>query len=180
MKNIVLIFLFALSIFSFQHLNAQTFPNRDTSPMDLAIARPAPNAAPLARVIYSRPEKNGRDIFGGLVPYGEVWRTGANEATELTIYTPLMLGNSLLKPGTYTLYSIPDNDQWTVIINSETNVWGAFNYQKEKDVARILVPCQQAVAPIETLSMIFKTDNKGTILLIGWDDHYIEIPFKKV
>ena len=180
MKRTFFIFFIALSAFTFQNLNAQSFPNRDASPMDLAMARSDKNSPPLARVIYSRPQKKGRDIFGGLVPYGEVWRTGANEATELTTYVPLMFGNTLLKPGTYTLYTIPDKDNWTIIINSDTNVWGAFSYKKEKDIARITVPCEQAAAPIESLSMIFKTDSKKTVLMIGWDDHYVEIPFKRV
>lgn len=180
MKKLFYIFFIALITFTSQDLKAQSFPNRDVSPMDLAIARTDNKSAPLARVIYSRPQKRGRDIFGGLVPYGEVWRTGANEATELTTYVPLMFGETLIKPGTYTLYTIPDEDNWTIIINGDTNVWGAFNYKKEKDIARIKVPCEQAVAPIESLSMIFKTDSKKTILLIGWDDHYVEIPFKRV
>ncbi|MDC7999484.1 DUF2911 domain-containing protein [Aequorivita todarodis] len=180
MKKAFLIFFVAATSLSFQYLQAQNFPEMDASPMDLAMARPDKKSPPLARVIYSRPQKKGRDIFGGLVPYGEVWRTGANEATELDIYVPLKFGSTVLKPGNYTLYTIPDEQNWTIIINSDTNVWGAFSYKKEKDVARITVPCEQAVAPIESLSMIFKTDSKGTILMIGWDDHYVEIPFKKV
>ena len=179
MRNFLLLLFITFSTFGFQTLQAQNFPEMDSSPMDLVMARPDKKSAPFARVIYSRPQKKGRDIFGGIVPYGEVWRTGANEATELTIYTALKFGNTVLKPGTYTLYTIPDEENWTIIINSDTNVWGAFSYKKEKDVARITVPCEQAAAPIETLSMIFKTDNNGTILMIGWDDHYIEIPFKK-
>lgn len=180
MKKLLLIIFIAFSPFAFQDLQAQNFPEMDSSPMDLAMARPDKKSPPFARVIYSRPQKKGRDIFGGIVPYGEVWRTGANEATELDIYTPLKFGNTVLKPGTYTLYTIPDEENWTIIINSDTNVWGAFSYKKEKDVARITVPCEQAAAPIESLSMIFKTDANGTILMIGWDDHYVEIPFKKV
>lgn len=177
MKKLILIFL----IFSFvPRLSAQEFPKPDASPMDLAIARPSKNASPIARVIYSRPQKRGRDIFGGLVPYNEVWRTGANEATELTIFTPLLFGKTVIKPGTYTLYSIPNEEKWTIIINSATDVWGAFSYKKDKDVARLIVPCMQAVAPIETLSMIFRPETDGTTLLIGWDDHYVEIPFKNV
>lgn len=178
MKKVFFIIFIALATIASDNLYAQSFPNRDASPMDLAMAKPDKNSPPFARVIYSRPQKRGRDIFGGLVPYGEVWRTGANEATELTTYVPLMFGNNLIKPGIYTLYTIPDEDNWTIIINSETNVWGAFSYKKEKDIARITVPCEQAMAPIESLSMIFKTDSKGTILLLGWDDHYVEIPFR--
>ncbi|WP_310992670.1 DUF2911 domain-containing protein [Aequorivita marina] len=177
MKNSILVFFIAVTAFTFQDVYGQGFPDRDVSPMDLAIARPD-NAAPLARVIYSRPQKRGRDIFGELVPYNKVWRTGANEATELTTYVPLMFGKTLLKPGTYTLYTIPREDEWTIIINSEINAWGAFSYKKEKDVARIKVPCEQAAAPIESLSMIFKTDENKTTLMIGWDDHYVEIPFR--
>ncbi len=181
MKNFILIIFFTTSsIFGLQTMEAQNFPEMDSSPMDLVMARPDKKSQPYARVIYSRPQKKGRDIFGDVVPYGKVWRTGANEATELDIYTDLKFGNTILKPGTYTLYTIPDQDNWTIIINSDTNVWGAFSYKKDKDVARITVPCEQAVAPIESLSMIFKTDSKGTILMIGWDDHYVEIPFKKV
>jgi len=180
MKKLLLIFFIAFLPFTFQTLQAQSFPNMDASPMDLAMARPDKTSPPLARVIYSRPQKKGRDIFGDVVPYGEVWRTGANEATELDIYTSLKFGNTILKPGSYTLYTIPDQQNWTIIINSDTNVWGAYSYKKEKDVARITVECKEAAAPIESLSMIFKTDSKGTILMIGWDDHYVEIPFKKV
>lgn len=180
MKQLFPLIFIALSLISYQGIRAQSFPQMDASPMDLAMARADKNSVPLARVIYSRPQKKGRDIFGELVPFGKVWRTGANEATELTIYTPLKFGNTILNPGTYTLYTIPEEDSWTIIINSDTNVWGAFSYKKEKDVARMEVPCMQAAAPIESLSMIFKTDSKGTTLLIGWDNEYVEIPFKKL
>ncbi|MCG2418534.1 DUF2911 domain-containing protein [Aequorivita sp. F47161] len=179
MKKIFLITCFLVTTFAFQSVNAQSFPQMDASPMDLAMARPDKNSPPMARVIYSRPQKKGRDIFGDLVPYGEVWRTGANEATELTIYIPLKFGKTILNPGTYTLYTIPGEDEWTIIVNSDTNVWGAYSYKKDKDVARITVECKDSVAPIESLSMIFKPEKDGTTLLIGWDDHYVEIPFKK-
>lgn len=177
MKKIVLI----ITILTFiPTLHAQEFPTMDSSPMDLALARADKKSPPTARVIYSRPQKKGRDIFGDLVPYNEVWRTGANEATELSVYVPIMFGKTIIKPGIYTLYTIPNEDKWTIIINSDTNVWGAFSYKKEKDVARITVPCMQAAAPIETLSMIFRPEKNGTTLMIGWDDHYVEIPFKYV
>jgi hypothetical protein len=161
-------------------VQAQSFPKMDASPMDLALARTDRNATPTARVIYSRPSKKGRTIFGDLVPYGEVWRTGANEATELTLYTALKLGNTKLEPGTYTLYTIPGETDWTVIINSDTNVWGAYSYKKEKDIARIIVSAKEAAATTETLSMVFRPDSSGPTLMIGWDNVYIEIPFKNI
>lgn len=180
MKKLLPILLFtATFLLGGNTSEAQNFPQMDASPMDLAMARPDKNTPPLARVIYSRPQKKGRDIFGDLVPYDQVWRTGANEATELTIYTPLMIGSTKLKPGTYTLYTIPGEENWTIIINSDTNVWGAFSYKKEKDVARITVPARDAAAPTESLSMIFRPEPNGTTLLIGWDTVYVEVPFKK-
>ncbi len=178
MKKISVICLILLLALGTQSLFAQSFPKMDVSPMDLTLARQDKDGPPIARVIYSRPQKKGRDIFGGLVPYGEVWRTGANEATELEVYRPLLFGETVLKPGTYTLYTIPGQDYWTVIINRDTNVWGAFSYKKDKDIARLKVKRRAAAAPIESLSMIFRPESDGTTLLIGWDDEYVEIPFK--
>lgn len=150
----------------------------DISPMNIALAHPDTDQPPVARVIYSRPQKKGRTIFGGLVPYDKIWRTGANEATELTLYKSLYLGDLCLDEGTYTLYTIPRKDSWTIIINRDTNVWGAFSYKNERDVGRIEVPTQEAVAPAEALSMIFRPEENGVTLLIGWDNVYVEIPFQ--
>ncbi|MCW8981123.1 MAG: DUF2911 domain-containing protein [Altibacter sp.] len=174
------LFLTFTTISFSQSMEAQAFPKMDASPLDLAIARADRNAPPMARVIYSRPSKKGRVIFGELVPFDKVWRTGANEATELTLYKPMMLGNNTLQPGSYTLYTIPGKEVWTVIINSDTNAWGAYSYKKEKDVARINVPARETVAPTESLSMVFRPDTDGTTLMIGWDSTYIEIPFKSL
>jgi hypothetical protein len=179
-KNITSVFFLICLCFTITNLQAQSFPKMDASPMDLVLARPERNAQPTARVIYSRPSKNGRSIFGELVPFDEVWRTGANEATELTLYVPMMLGNTRLDAGNYTLYTIPGKENWTVIINGDTNVWGAYSYKKEKDVARIVVPVKKAAATTESLSMVFRPDASGPTLMIGWDDVYIEIPFKNL
>ena len=180
MKSLFTILLFtAITAFSTNTVQSQTFPKMDTSPMDLAMARADRNTPPIARVIYSRPQKKGREIFGELVPYGKVWRTGANEATELTIYEPLKVNSTVLQPGTYTIYTIPEEDMWTVIINKNTNVWGTI-YNKENDVVRMDTPVRKAAAPAESLSMVFRPETEGTTLMIGWDKTYVEIPFNKV
>src|SRR5690554_37062 len=178
MKNCTLIFAFIIALALPETSLGQNFPPMAVSPMDLEIARLDSDGPPVARVIYSRPQKKGREIFGGLVPYNKVWRTGANEATELTLYKPMTIGNNRLDAGTYTLYTIPKKDSWTIIINEDTNVWGAFSYKKAKDVARIEVSVQETAAPVEALSMIFKNEKNGVTLLIGWDQVYVEIPFK--
>jgi hypothetical protein len=178
MKNCTLIFAFIIALALPETSLGQNFPPMAVSPMDLEIARLDSDGPPVARVIYSRPQKKGREIFGGLVPYNKVWRTGANEATELTLYKPMIFGNNRLEAGTYTLYTIPQKDTWTIIINEDTNVWGAFSYKKVKDVARIQVPVQETAAPVEALSMIFKNEDYGVTLLIGWDQVFVEIPFR--
>ncbi|NLN26448.1 MAG: DUF2911 domain-containing protein [Bacteroidetes bacterium] len=158
--------------------NAQSFPPMDVSPMDVAVARRTKDGPPVARVIYSRPQKKDRVIFGNLVPYGQVWRTGANEATELDLYEAVYFGDICIDAGTYTLYTIPEKAYWTIIINSETDTWGAFSYKKEKDLVRMKVPAHRAAAPIEIFSMIFENTENGVNLLIGWDTVFVEIPFR--
>src|SRR5690606_27838717 len=98
---------------------------------DAIIPRPSPLAIVTARykdsylkITYSQPHKKGREIFGELVPYGKVWRTGANEATEITISKAIQVNGTLLKAGTYTLFTIPNKAQWTIIINQGVGLWG--------------------------------------------------------
>lgn len=178
MKISRLIILFSIALLYIYESKAQEFPRLDTSPMDISIAR-NDDMSPLIRVIYSRPQKRNRVIFGELVPFGKVWRTGANEATELEIYKPLMFGNTVVTPGTYTLYTIPNEKEWIVIISCDTNAWGAFNYDENMDLARIKVNSKSAAATIESLSMAFKPTSNGVSLMIGWDDRFIEVPFLK-
>ncbi len=176
LKNTIALLLL---LFVMPLIHGQEFPILDTSPLDITIARNT-DMSPIVRVIYSRPQKRNRTIFGDLVPFGEVWRTGANEATELEVYEPLLLENHLLTPGTYTLYTIPGKTEWTVIINCETNAWGAFSYDETMDLIRIQVESSRAAAVIESLSMAFKPNSDGVSLMIGWDDRFIEVPFRKV
>ena len=90
-------------------------------------------------VNYSSPAVKGRMIWGGLVPYGKVWRTGANEATVFETSKDIVLSGQTLPAGKYALFTIPAENEWTVIFNSEWNQWGAFKYNKEKDVLRLNV-----------------------------------------
>lgn len=181
MKNSskLIVFLSLIFFISSKEAEAQEFPKLDTSPMDMVVARDA-DKSPLLRVIYSRPQKRDRVVFGNLVPYNKVWRTGANEATELEIYKTFQVGNETLDPGTYTLYTMPGEDMWTVIINKETNTWGAYSYKEELDAVRVQVQSKNAAATIESLSMAFKPTDDGISLMIGWDDRFVEVPFKRV
>jgi len=176
MKNTIYVLL--LAFLTIPNLTAQDFSDIDKSPMDVTIIRNQ-NHSPMARVIYSRPSKNDRDIFGNLVPYGKVWRTGANEATEITIYNDMSISGQKIPAGTYTLYTIPNKTEWTIILNKNINIWGTTsNYDSEKDLIRIKAPARTAAATIEDFSMAFQPIDNGANLLMGWDDTYVEIPFK--
>jgi hypothetical protein len=130
----------------------------------------------LAKVSYGQPSKRDREIFGKLVPYGEVWRTGANEATEITFKQDVQFGGKPVKAGTYALFTIPGEKEWTVILNSVTGQFGSFDYQKNKakDVASVKVPVQKAKAPMEK----FTIQVEDAALRLTWDTTSVSVPLK--
>lgn len=177
MKTVIkaLVFTFAL-VFS-QIGNAQKFAELDPSPMDAATFPSNYKIADKAiKVIYSRPQLKGRDV-AKLAPNYEVWRTGANEATEITFYKPVRFGEVKVKPGTYTLFTIPNDQEWTVILSSDINVWGAYTYKQENDVARIKVPVTQGKDILEAFSITFEESKAGADMYMGWGTLRIKVPF---
>jgi hypothetical protein len=131
------------------------------------------------RITYSQPHKNNREIFGSLVPYGQVWRTGANDATELTTTKDILIGNKQLKAGTYSLFSIPEKDKWTIIINSDLGLWGSYNYNEKLDILRFEVPVQKIEDVVyEPFTMKFEQKNELADLIILWDNVRVTIPMK--
>ena len=191
MKKIFLIAVMSLGTLGTSALYAQNssettqdndgpnFSKLDVSPLDAILFRDE-NKKPMARVLYSRPQTRDREIFGTLVPYGEIWRTGANEANELTLYQDMMVGGKRIKKGTYSLFTIPEENKWTIVLNNSTNLWGAYDYHVEQDAARIEVPVRKSKTPIEALSMAFEPIEDGAQLSIGWDDRYVQVPFKEI
>ena len=132
---------------------------------------------PVARAIFSRPQKNKRVIFGELIEYGVIWRLGANEATELEFFKDVKMGGKKIPKGRYTIYAIPQATEWTIIINKDTDVWGAFKYDPKKDVARINVPVTKTTETVEVFTMGFAKNGNGVTLNIAWDDTGVSIPF---
>jgi hypothetical protein len=130
----------------------------------------------IARVIYSRPQKNGRVVFGELVEYGQVWRMGANEATEVEFYKDVKIGGKKIKKGRYTAYALVNPDKWTIILNSETDTWGAFKYDPKKDVVRVDVPVQKNTEQVEALAIQFEKENTGFSMVVAWDDLLVKLP----
>jgi hypothetical protein len=131
----------------------------------------------LARVIYSRPSKAGRSIIGDLVEYGQVWRMGANEATEIELFRDVTVLSHKLKKGRYTLYAIPGQEYWTIIFNRETDTWGAFRYDMKKDALRVDLKPERMKEEQEVLSMIFEKNGQQVELNLFWDNIKLSIPF---
>lgn len=133
----------------------------------------------LVEVTYSRPTKKGRAIFGSLVPYGKVWRTGANEATTFTVNKDIVFGDKPVKAGTYTLWTIPGPEEWTVILNSKMYGWGV-NFDGESprdamaDVARFNAVVERPASPLEqfTISM---DQGDAPRLVLAWDDVQVAV-----
>ncbi|MDQ8203003.1 DUF2911 domain-containing protein [Pelagicoccus sp. SDUM812003] len=128
-------------------------------------------------VDYSRPNMKGREIFGALVPYGEVWRTGANACTKLSTDTEIQIGGSTLPAGRYGLFSIPNKDQWTIIINANADQFGAFTYDDALDVLRFTAPSKSMQESFETFEIAFAqvADNAARIEL-RWDETVVAFP----
>lgn len=179
MKRMFFLLVFVLAG---QLLMSQPKPtDLDKSPMDISYnpanypilkMRGQANGEPLARLIFSRPQKKGREIFGQEVKYNEVWRLGANEATELELFKNAAIGEKSVPKGRYTLYCIPAETKWTIIVSKDNYSWGSFTYKSDKDVARIDVPVQKNSEITEALSMYFEKDN----LIILWDYIKVEVP----
>jgi hypothetical protein len=182
MKKRTLLTSIVLTILVFLSANlyAQDFPDLDKSPMDAATFPGNYKVSDkLIKVIYSRPQLKGRTL-SKLAPNDEVWRTGANEAAEISLYADMMFGSTKVKAGTYSLFTIPGEKEWIVILSSDLNVWGAYTYNKENDVARLNVPVQKAKKPIEAFSIVFDESKSGATMYLGWADVVIAIPFTKL
>ena len=131
------------------------------------------------KVVYSRPQKKDRTVFGTLVPYGKVWRTGANEATEIRFFEDVMVEGKPLKAGTYALFTIPEKDEWTIIFSSDLDYWGAYSYNEAHDVLRVKAPVRTLDKPVEAFAIQFsdKGDNEATMQL-AWDNTVAEVDVK--
>jgi hypothetical protein len=177
-----LIFL-AVQLFFITNIFAQSssIPAVDKSPMDMSTYPPnypllkAQDKASeplIARVIYSRPTKNNRVIFGDLVEYNKVWRFGANENTEVEFYRDVKIKNTKIKKGRYSIFAVPTATKWTIILNKDLNTWGSFRYEASKDVARFDVPTQNSNELAEAFYIYFDkaTGSNGFTCNVGWDD----------
>ena len=172
-KVILLVAVFALTIGFSNQAIAQNFKGLDKSPMDIASFPSNYRVSEkVIKIIYSRPQLKGRSLEK-LAPLGKKWRTGANEATEVTFYKDVVFGGTAVKAGTYTMYAIPGKTTWTVVLSSQLNVWGVYFHKDENDVAKVTIPVKQTEENLDVFSIAIDED---MTINLGWGTTLISIP----
>lgn len=156
----------------------------DVSPMDMSYF-PADypklkmmdsiSIPPVMRIIYSRPHLQGRELFENILKYGEPWRLGANEATEIQFYRDVTIQNKKISAGRYIIYCIPEKDKWTVVLNSNIDTWG-LKIDQKKDLFRFQIPVTDNNPILEYLSISFEKTKTGADLVMAWDDVIARLP----
>ncbi|MBA2330561.1 MAG: DUF2911 domain-containing protein [Flavisolibacter sp.] len=163
---------------------ANPYVSQDISPVDISyypVDYPVQKMTdpsiplPVARIIYSRPQRQGRSIFGSLLKFGEPWRLGANEATEIELFQTVRSGKQTLNKGRYILYCIPQADKWTIHFNTNIYSWGLTQH-KEQDVYTIEVPVQKIVNPLEYFTIVFQKTDAGADVIFAWDEVEARLP----
>lgn len=130
-------------------------------------------------VDYGRPSVRGRKIFGELVPFGKVWRLGANQATSISFLQPVKFGGKPVKKGDYAIFAIPEAHQWTIMLNYDANAWGAYSYDPNENAIEFTVPVTQTKDLQESLEFSFETlSNEKLNLVIRWEYTKVEIPIE--
>ena len=164
--------------------SANPYTSKDVSAMDISYfpddypvlkMTRGINNPPVARVIYSRPHRQGRKIFGSLLKYGEPWRLGANEATEIEFFRTVTVQGKRVGPGRFIMYAVPQEKDWEIVLNSNVYSWG-LKQDSTKDVHRFRIPVQRTAQTIEDFTIVFQRTGTGADLVIAWDDVAAKLP----
>lgn len=190
MKLRNLFLLFCIALISVMDANAQElkFPKLDASPMDAAhyprraafqnyLGENDPDKTQKIKVLYCRPNKKGRDVFGGLEPYGKDWRLGANEATEVTFFSPVEIGGEYIAAGTYTMFAQIYPSNWIIKISTERFIAGTTNRDITKDVVAVSIPTSTVPKVREEFTIGFqKVDEGNCNMVFEWDRTRASLP----
>ncbi len=160
------------------NVEAQKFGGLDKSPLDLA-SFPSRGADKAIKVFYSRPQLKGRTVGKELAPYGKLWRTGANDATQIQFLSDMKFGGKTIKTGAYSLFTIPGEKEWTIIISSDVDNWATSGYKESNEVARVTVPVTEGSDSLEAFSITFEATDAGAKMHMGWDKVRVAVPFTK-
>jgi len=189
MRNSILSLFTVAALFIVTNANAQEFPDLDKSPLDVAYfpdqlpyadLRSKETTTPQIKIYYTRPQLKGRKMMGKkAVPYGKLWRMGANEANEIRFYKDVNIGGTPVSAGTYSIFAIPEETKWTFVLYSKLNIWGNYSLAKdEKEVARVEGTVSKSDDTIEAVSIMFKEIDGVVNLMIGWENTVASMPIK--
>jgi hypothetical protein len=128
------------------------------------------------KVVYGSPYINGREIFGALVPYQQVWRTGANEATEITFTKDVTFGGADVPAGTYSVFSLPGEREWTVILNKGLGMWGTYTYKEDQDLVRVAAAASTGTEVQDPFRITLKAENEVITMTMAWDKTVVTLP----
>lgn len=180
MRHILSLLLFAAIVLP-SAAQTETVPAPDPRPSPLMLAKTQIGDT-YVKIHYSSPQRRNpttgeiRQIFGSLVPYGQVWRTGANESTEITLTGDLMMGSAHVPAGTYAVYTIPGESEWTIILSRAVGQWGAFSYDESMDFARFKVPSSASDKTYEAFTISFEEMSGGANMVLTWENTSVRIP----
>jgi hypothetical protein len=177
-KNLLFIAFIAIGLLFSNEITAHKFAGLDKSPMDGA-SYPADykESNKMVKIIYGRPQLKGRTVEK-LAPKGKVWRTGANEAPEITFYKDVTFGGKAVKAGTYSLFTIPNDGEWTVILSTAENVWGSYFYKENEDVVRVSGVVSESAEVIEAFSIAFDGEGNNANMHFGFGNTVVTVPVK--
>lgn len=173
MKRSIFLTTFALIVILLASESVIAQKAVESRPSPMAVARMKKDGAYI-KVMYGQPHLRNRKMLGEQEPFGKVWRLGANEATEITLTEDVKLGGQNVEAGTYSMFAIPNKDSWTIILNSELGLWGAYEYDESKDVVRFDVPVQKSSEKYEPFTIKF--NETGNKMMMMWDTMMVEIP----
>lgn len=177
-KSILSTIVLTVALVFSSNVQAQDFPNLDKSPMDAATYPSSYRVSDKkVKIIYSRPQLKKRPV-SRLAVNGKVWRTGANEAAEITFYNDVVFGDKEVKAGTYSLFTIPGDNEWTIILNKAKNVWGAYSYNESDDVVRVTGKVSRNDNKIEAFSIAFDGEGEEFNMYLGWGNLVVTLPIK--
>ena len=163
------------SMFLTKGLSAQCFSQLDRNPHDIVYYGMNELDLPPVKVVYGRPNTTDEKVFGTQVPYGKIWRTGSNEATEIRFYKDVVFGGKIVKAGTYVLYTVPNENTWTIILNNNTDSFGAFFYNPEDDIVKLEIQSTKGEM-MENFSIGFQTQEYGSQMVLAWARTRVQIP----
>ena len=172
-KNVFVLAVLAIAMLFSSEISAQKFSDLDKSPVDITLYKTKKEGVK-TKIVYSRPQLKGRTV-ASLAKPGKMWRLGANEATEVTFYNNVLFGGTSVKAGTYAMFAIPGEKEWTIILNKDLNAWGNYSYKAAQDVAQVKAKVSKGADSLEAFSIAY---SKSGDILLGWGTTVVTISVK--